>query len=271
MTVYKKEADVDYHIVLTDDTGHTMVAEIPSPACILAQNPSGPGRVLVSSPFTQGIMDSRAKFDSRFTATSFFQTANVPVRVTGVGFFDFIHGQTGVAPNGIELHPILSIDFTANTSTTLMSSANPSQYGQSVSITATVSNGGVSTPTGNLNFFDGGTLVGSRTLDQNGQATFESSTLSTGSHSITASYEGDTTSSPSTSAALVQVINKASSTTTVTCTSSEIYTGGAIEPCSAIVTGAGGLNQTVPVTYSRQQHLHDHEGCIHNDGQLSNE
>ena len=250
MTVYKKEADVDYHIVLTDDTGHTMVAEIPSPACILAQNPSGPGRVLVSSPFTQGIMDSRAKFDSRFTATSFFQTANVPVRVTGVGFFDFIHGQTGVAPNGIELHPILSIDFTANTSTTLMSSANPSQYGQSVSITATVSNGGVSTPTGNLNFFDGGTLVGSRTLDQNGQATFESSTLSTGSHSITASYEGDTTSSPSTSAALVQVINKASSTTTVTCTSSEIYTGGAIEPCSAIVTGAGGLNQTVPVTYS---------------------
>ena len=28
--------------------------------------------------------------------------------VTGVGFFDFIHGQTGVAPNGIELHPVLA-------------------------------------------------------------------------------------------------------------------------------------------------------------------
>jgi hypothetical protein len=27
--------------------------------------------------------------------------------VTGVGFFDIIHGQTGVAPNGIELHPVL--------------------------------------------------------------------------------------------------------------------------------------------------------------------
>jgi len=27
--------------------------------------------------------------------------------VTGVAFFDFLHGQTGVAPNGIELHPIL--------------------------------------------------------------------------------------------------------------------------------------------------------------------
>jgi hypothetical protein len=28
-------------------------------------------------------------------------------RVTGVAFFDFLHGQTGVAPNGIELHPVL--------------------------------------------------------------------------------------------------------------------------------------------------------------------
>ena len=27
--------------------------------------------------------------------------------VTGVAFFDFFHGQTGVAPNDIELHPIL--------------------------------------------------------------------------------------------------------------------------------------------------------------------
>jgi hypothetical protein len=27
--------------------------------------------------------------------------------ITGVGFFDVLHGQTGVAPNGIELHPLL--------------------------------------------------------------------------------------------------------------------------------------------------------------------
>jgi len=34
--------------------------------------------------------------------------------VTGVGFFDFLHGQTGVAPNGIELHPLLDISFGAS-------------------------------------------------------------------------------------------------------------------------------------------------------------
>jgi len=33
------------------------------------------------------------------------------VRITGVGFFDYIHGQHGVAPNGIELHPVLGVAF----------------------------------------------------------------------------------------------------------------------------------------------------------------
>lgn len=32
-------------------------------------------------------------------------------RIVGVGFFDRVHGQTGVAPNGIELHPVLGIEF----------------------------------------------------------------------------------------------------------------------------------------------------------------
>ncbi|MDQ3918921.1 MAG: Ig-like domain repeat protein, partial [Acidobacteriota bacterium] len=210
MTFYKKETDVDYHIVIQDDTGHTMIAEIPSPACVLS--PTTP-RQLVSGPFSGGITSAREKFDARFTATTFFQTANVPVRVKGVAFFDFIHGQNGVAPNGIELHPLLDIDFTANTMTTLLSSSNPSQYNQQVSITATVSNNGAApTPTGNVTFFDGGNAIDVEPLDQNGQATFTSHTLSVGSHSITASYEGDNGSAPSTSSALVQVVNKADQT-----------------------------------------------------------
>ncbi len=77
-----------------------MVAEIPSPTCVGA-----------SSPFAGQIVSARAKFDAQFTATSSFQTANVPVRVTGVGFFDFFHHQHGVAPNVIELHPVLKIEF----------------------------------------------------------------------------------------------------------------------------------------------------------------
>ena len=35
-------------------------------------------------------------------------TLSGTVTLTGVGYFDPIHGQSGVAPNGIELHPVLS-------------------------------------------------------------------------------------------------------------------------------------------------------------------
>jgi hypothetical protein len=42
-----------------------------------------------------------------------FQTAirSVAVRITGVGFFDRDHGQTGRAPNIFELHPVLKVEF----------------------------------------------------------------------------------------------------------------------------------------------------------------
>jgi len=95
---YKQEDDSDYHLVLADTGGRTMIAEIPSPACV------GP-----SSPFLPAIRAVRTAFTAAFHPTIAFQRVTVKVHVTGVGFFDFKHGQSGVAPNAIELHPILSI------------------------------------------------------------------------------------------------------------------------------------------------------------------
>jgi hypothetical protein len=54
--------------------------------------------------------------DGSSTQVPTFQTAipATPARITGVGFFDRVHGQTGVATfNGIELHPVLKIEFMA--------------------------------------------------------------------------------------------------------------------------------------------------------------
>jgi len=99
---YKLESDSDYHLVLSDGS-RTMITEIPFPNCVGA-----------SSPFAARIQAARAAFDARFHATTTKQIANVTATVTGVGFFDFIHGQDGVAPNGFELHPVLSICFGTN-------------------------------------------------------------------------------------------------------------------------------------------------------------
>jgi hypothetical protein len=203
LTLYKKEDDVDYHIVLQDDAGNTIITEIPSPACVGA-----------GSPFAAGVANARAKFDAKLTGTPAFQSANLPVQIKGVGFFDFIHGQTGVAPNGIELHPILDINFTAVTTTTLTSNPNPSQYGQAVAITAKVSTAGTVTPTGKVTLFDNGTLVNTSMLDPSGQTTFNIGNFSSGPHSLSASYEGDSASAPSTSSPLSQAVNKAAQTIT---------------------------------------------------------
>jgi hypothetical protein len=130
MTVYKKETDVDYHIVVQDGSGNTLVTEIPCPCCA------------IGSPFQSMIASARQTFDARLTATTSFQTANIPVRIKGVGFFDFLHGQTGLAPNGIEIHPILEIVFPTTQST-------PTQAGSNVMVQAgdaTISFSNVTSP-----------------------------------------------------------------------------------------------------------------------------
>ena len=128
LTAFKLETDQDYHLVLTDVSGRTMIVEIPDPACV------GPG-----SPFASAIAQARAKFDVELTATPQFQKVSIPVRVTGVGFFDHLHGQRGVAPNGIELHPVLDIVFNAGGGGDFTVSASPQTVGVSAGGTATLS------------------------------------------------------------------------------------------------------------------------------------
>ncbi len=96
LTVIKQEADSDYHLVLEDGQRNTMIVESPSPSC--AQ-----GSLVLGQ-----IEEVRSAINAR-GGTSMSLPANVTV--TGVGFFDRLHGQTGVAPNGIELHPLISIAF----------------------------------------------------------------------------------------------------------------------------------------------------------------
>src|SRR5205807_9564973 len=72
------------------------------------------------------------------------------------------------------------------------------------------------TPTGLVTFKDGGVGMGPAVALSGGVAAFSISTLSTGSHSITASYAGSNDNRPSNSATLTQTVKKASTTTTMT-------------------------------------------------------
>jgi hypothetical protein len=95
----------------------------------------------------------------------------------------------------------------AATSTTLTSSQNPSNQGQPVTFTATVTPSGA---TGQVSFRNGATAIGSATLNANGMATLTTGSLPGGNHSITAVYAGDGNFLTSTSAAVAQVVNSIS-------------------------------------------------------------
>jgi hypothetical protein len=92
----------------------------------------------------------------------------------------------------------------ASTATTLTSSRNPSNLGQSVTFTATVS---PSTASGSVQFLDGSTVLSTATLSA-GRASVSTATLAAGSHSITAKYSGDTKYNGSTSAVVTQTVKK---------------------------------------------------------------
>src|SRR5205085_2418679 len=83
-----------------------------------------------------------------------------------------------------------------------------------------------STPTGMVTFLDGATALGTAAVNASSQqATLTTSTLSTGAHSITARYDGTTNLTESTSPALMQTIDKAATTTTVTSSLNQTLAG----------------------------------------------
>jgi hypothetical protein len=92
----------------------------------------------------------------------------------------------------------------AASTVTLTSSAARVTAGQAVVFTARVT---PATATGNIQFMDGTTLLGTVALNVDGAATLTNSNLTAGSHSITAVYAGDSKTAGSTSTPLVQTID----------------------------------------------------------------
>jgi hypothetical protein len=149
ITVVKLEADGDYHLVVRGASGSTMIAEVPTPTkTFVGTSPwlanITDARAVIDQKFVKPLnpadfvqvndqMVPRESVSGQPRAMpaglpqSFvtppegmektvpaFQTAVAPtkVRITGVGFFDADHGQTGVSQlAGIELHPVLKVEL----------------------------------------------------------------------------------------------------------------------------------------------------------------
>ncbi len=115
------------------------------------------------------------------------------------------------------------------TTTTLASSLNPSTVGTPVTLTATVTG---SSPTGSVSLADGGSaLTGCTSLALTGSgntrtAACTTSSLAAATHSLVASYSGDSANAPSSSTALSQVVNGATATATASFVGTDTTTQG---------------------------------------------
>lgn len=106
---FKREADEDFHIVIADleQPKATMVVEMPAGDCM----PTTDGGSLVPASLRNDAVKLQASWQARFgKAIPKFKpvAGHIKVEITGIGFFDFLHGQTGVAPNGFELHRVIA-------------------------------------------------------------------------------------------------------------------------------------------------------------------
>lgn len=99
----KTEDDRDIHLVIADpaDSALTMVAELPDVACEGAADSIRRDQI-------QAARAALVAASGNAPVSSFKQLHGAAI-ITGVGFFGFLHGQTGIAPNGIELHPVLPL------------------------------------------------------------------------------------------------------------------------------------------------------------------
>src|SRR5581483_2686003 len=120
-----------------------------------------------------------------------------------VGAHPMTAAYLGDANNAPSTSPAVSQVVTqASTSTAIASSLNPSGLGQPVTFTATVTGVG---PTGAVTFLDGVTTIGTAAVT-GGIATFTTTALGLGDHSVTASYGGDANNIGSTSPAFTQKV-----------------------------------------------------------------
>jgi hypothetical protein len=117
IVAYRAENDSDIHLVLSA-AGKTMIAEIPCPCCMA--NLAGK-KNMASSPWMAKVTAARDAFLAKTGYVPLpwvkgkqpppFVECSLPATVTGVTFFDWPHNQHGAAPNAVEIHPVLAIDF----------------------------------------------------------------------------------------------------------------------------------------------------------------
>ena len=252
------------HFASTSAAVSEVVNEATQTTLATSANPSGVGAsvtftAVVTAPNGGGVVpDGTVNF-----LDGGVQIGSATLNPSGVATFSttaLANGQhsitavySGDAANYIlaSTSAVLNQSVQAPSTTLATSSLNPSSYGVTVTFTATVTPGGSVRPTGTVNFLDSGVQIGSATLiGTTGIASFTTSTLRAGQHSITAQYLGGPSNGGSTSPVLVQTVNTAQTATALAAAPNPGIAGRAVLLTASVKVTLGTTVPTGNVTFT---------------------
>jgi arabinogalactan endo-1,4-beta-galactosidase len=208
----------------------TIAIELENSAGILTGSTSPSVTLTITGPggFTQTSTVTSAAGMATFDLSS--------TVLTTAGTYSISATSPGLTTATASLTVAATVAPVPMTTSTVLSAPSASVTGSSVTLSATVTGAaGNPSPTGQVTFLDGTTMLGSSTLSA-GVATFTTSSLAVGSHSLTASYAGDANNAPSTS-----------NTVTLTVTGTPAFSIS-LSPASATIASGGSATATVSIT-----------------------
>jgi len=163
---------------------------------------TGNGSNMVSVFLGQGVSGLAPRLDFGTGGSPWWVTAG---RFNGDDFPDLATSNMGDGTVSL----LNQVANRQTTTTALAADPNPSNYGDAITLTATVS---PADATGPVDFRDGGTTLGTTSLNA-GVATFSITGLLRGTHPLTALYRGNATLRPSISPTVTEVVHGVGSVT----------------------------------------------------------
>ncbi len=213
--------------IATDKTIHTIAGlGVTVPGALILSAPTiiayGTGHLTATLATTTPATGSITFLDAYNSSTT---TIGTTLLATNSATLDTttlpagVHNITATYPGDL-IHaaaqsPTISLTITpAPTLTTLTASSPAISPGSPVTLTTHVASTTAGSPTGTVSFLDGATTLLTTNISTTGDATFTTSTLSTGSHTLTSAYQGNTNFSPSTSTPTIIGVGIPDGTTT---------------------------------------------------------
>ncbi len=176
--------------------------------------------------------------------------ASITYSFTATGTYPVIATYSGDTNNtGSASAALNQVVGNIATTTTVTSSGSPAYAGQAITFTAGVTPTSGAIPDGEtVTFYDGSAAIGTGTT-KGGVASLVISTLAVGTHSITATYAGDSTYQASTSRVLRQVVSLNVSVTTLVSSANPSIYGQPVILTATVAAGSGSATPTGKVLF----------------------